>query len=661
MVRTYIRKTDRQNWSSESMLQAVLAVFNREMGYKKAAQQFNVPQTTLERYVAKKREEGEHFKIDKTVGKFGKVFTEQQELELVQYLTDMEARLFGLTMTDFRKLAYQLAVRNNCNNRFNCNTEIAGETWMREFLKRNPTLALRKPEATSGARAMGFNKIAVDNFFGLLIETIDTHKLTGDRIYNSDETGVSVNPKGQSRILAKRGKRQVGIINPSERGQTVTAEICVSAAGNYMPPSLIFPRIRKQHTFELGLLPGSSVYNNGSGWMTTEIFLEWFKCFVKFSGATRNNKVLLLLDGHTTHTKNVELIDYARENGVILLCFPPHCSHRLQPLDVAFMKPLSSYYEVEIRKWMRCNPGKVVTLHQISTLFGAAFLNAATLKTAVNGFRKTGIWPPDPTVFSEADFLPAATTDIESDEVVFPTMSQKVPEESELDKEADIRQINEITPTKIVSTESEEPQPGCSWMPDNTERGSTADSTIFLPASSEAVKSQLANSREPDNIKRAPPVWTSSFSCVPPEAILHIPKVQKNTKRVTRKRGKTAVLTSTPYKNELEESLSKKAKKVKRNLTEEDKPKKTIVKETKTKGIKNNDTKEKKPKENKSKATSNISDSESSLEDEDAACLYCQEFYSKSTEGWVACSLCHLWAHNSCAGIDSEDDETVCM
>lgn len=67
MLRTYVRKTDRQNWSSESMLQAVLAVFNREMGYKKAAQQFNVPQTTLERYVAKKRQ-GEDFKIYKTVG-----------------------------------------------------------------------------------------------------------------------------------------------------------------------------------------------------------------------------------------------------------------------------------------------------------------------------------------------------------------------------------------------------------------------------------------------------------------------------------------------------------------------------------------------------------------------------------------------------------------
>ncbi|KAJ8945076.1 hypothetical protein NQ318_005256 [Aromia moschata] len=76
---------------------------------------------------------------------FGCVFTEQQELELVRYQIDMESILFGLTMTDFRKLAYQLALRNNCNNRFNCNTKMAGETWMKTFLKIHPTLTLRKP------------------------------------------------------------------------------------------------------------------------------------------------------------------------------------------------------------------------------------------------------------------------------------------------------------------------------------------------------------------------------------------------------------------------------------------------------------------------------------------------------------------------------------
>ncbi|KAK4880941.1 hypothetical protein RN001_004260 [Aquatica leii] len=52
-------------------------------------------------------------------------------------------------------------------------------------------------------------------------------------------------------------------------------------------------------------------------------------------------------------------------------------------------------------------------------------------------------------------------------------------------------------------------------------------------------------------------------------------------------------------------------------------------------------------------------ESEESSEDEDAICLYCLDLYSKSTEGWCSCSICEKWAHLSCAGLDSDDDESV--
>lgn len=55
MVRDYKRKTDRQSWSYESMNNAVDAVISGQFGYKKSSQQFNVPQSTLERYVKKRK------------------------------------------------------------------------------------------------------------------------------------------------------------------------------------------------------------------------------------------------------------------------------------------------------------------------------------------------------------------------------------------------------------------------------------------------------------------------------------------------------------------------------------------------------------------------------------------------------------------------------
>ncbi|CAG5020837.1 unnamed protein product [Parnassius apollo] len=146
--------------------------------------------------------------------------------------------------------------------------------------------------------------------------------------------------------------------------------------------------------------------------MTTEIFMSWFQRFVKFSGASITNPALLLLDSHVTHTQNISVIEYARKNGVVMLCFPPHCIHRLQPLDVGFMKPLSVYYDYACSTWLMSHPGRIITTFQISEIFANAYIQAATMSTAINAFQKYGIWPFNQNNFTDSDFSAASTTDV---------------------------------------------------------------------------------------------------------------------------------------------------------------------------------------------------------------------------------------------------------
>jgi hypothetical protein len=160
-----------------------------------------------------------------------------------------------------------------------------------------------------------------------------------------------------------------------------------------------------------GAPAGSWAECHESGWIQGYLFVLWLKRFIEWSHATKEDPILLLLDGHATHLKNIEVIDLARQNGVVLLCFPPHCTHWIQPLDVGFMKPLSIYYSNEVKKWLRSHPARVVTQFQTAALFGQAFINAATMSTAINAFRATGIWPAD------ADFAPADTIDNQLDPV----------------------------------------------------------------------------------------------------------------------------------------------------------------------------------------------------------------------------------------------------
>ena len=189
----------------------------------------------------------------------------------------------------------------------------------------------------------------------------------------------------------------------------------MNAASNYVPPMLIFPRVRRKPELMDGGPPGTVYACHPSGWMQTDLFTDWFHHFLAFAKPTESKPVLLILDGHATHTKNIALIDLARQNNVHIICLPPHCTHRLQPLDVTFMKPLSSYYNEAVRIWLRSHPGRVVTVHQIAMLFGGAYLKAATAIIAVNSFRKTGIVPKNPAVFNDADFAGSDPTDIDCD------------------------------------------------------------------------------------------------------------------------------------------------------------------------------------------------------------------------------------------------------
>ena len=49
--------------------------------------------------------------------------------------------------------------------------------------------------------------------------------------------------------------------------------------------------------------------------------LNGLRIFFKSTGATKEDPVLLILDSNSTHTMNMEVINFARANGVVLLVY----------------------------------------------------------------------------------------------------------------------------------------------------------------------------------------------------------------------------------------------------------------------------------------------------------------------------------------------------
>lgn len=168
----------------------------------------------------------------------------------------MEARLQGLSSKELRQLSYDFATELNIPHNFDRESGLAGKDWLSNFMKKHE-LSNRKAEPTSAARAYGFNKQEVDKFFLLLKQYQEKYHFAASRIWNVDETGISVVPKSESRVIARKGRKQVGGKTAAERDETVTAEICMSASGVFMPPMLIFPRVRVNEAYLEGKPDGS--------------------------------------------------------------------------------------------------------------------------------------------------------------------------------------------------------------------------------------------------------------------------------------------------------------------------------------------------------------------------------------------------------------------
>ena len=117
----------------------------------------------------------------------------------------------------------------------------------------------------------------------------------------------------------------------------------------------VFPRVRYYDNFICGAPPGSIGAAHPSGWMTAENFLIFLQHFARGAKPSHEKKVLLLLDNHSSHIA-IDIINFGRDNEIVLQSFPPHCSHKLQPLDRPMFGPLKKYFSDGQDAWMRNNP-----------------------------------------------------------------------------------------------------------------------------------------------------------------------------------------------------------------------------------------------------------------------------------------------------------------
>lgn len=621
-MRNYVRKTNRRT-PPIGVMNAARDLVRSGTSVRKAAEDYGLMFMTLWRYCHADGEDGH-----RTYGYVKRtVLTSEMELKLGDYLQVASKLNYGLTPRETRQLAYKFAVANKLRVPPSWDKKKeAGVDWFLGFMKRHTHLSIRKPQATSLARASAFNKATVNRFFDLLGEVLDRHKFEPKDIWNMDETGVTTCHDPQ-KVVAERGARQVSGATSAERGTLVTVAVAVNAVGNCLPPHFVFPRAKCRDHFLNGGPSGSTASANLSGWMTDTDFLCYMQHFHQYTRSTPEKPCLLVLDNHGSHM-SLPVINFCRENGIVLLTIPPHTSHRLQPLDRTVFGPLKRYVSESCAGKMRSQAGRPLTIYDIPSIVKEALPRAVSIANVCKGFECTGIFPYNRSIFTESMFAPSAVTDREDPSVTLVNVGQ----------ETDVPDTPAACSVRNRSSESE---------------SDLADVNQSDSIDVDVAGTGTRDTRAPDSATPCSPrrqlfsrvsvgeVPGTSGVSITPEMVKPLPKAgpRKPSTRGRRKRITSEVLTSTPVKSRIESETASRKKTAMKDSTKSKRSKSGVSKKT-AKKVKD--------------------DTEAGPVCPEIHCLICSMKYSFSSEKWIQCQMCLNWACLPCTDVEKGQGGYVC-
>lgn len=140
-----------------------------------------------------------------------------------------------------------------------------------------------------------------------------------------------------------------------------------------------------------------------TGWTNDAIALYYMdKVFEPATKAKAGrSRRLLILDGHGSHI-NMAFLEWCHSHKVIVIAFPPHTTHCLQPLDVSLFSPLATRYSQHLDRYIHSSLGiSSVRKADFFRIFWSAWQEASTEANVLSGFKKTSISPFDPSLVVE--------------------------------------------------------------------------------------------------------------------------------------------------------------------------------------------------------------------------------------------------------------------
>lgn len=179
---------------------------------------------------------------------------------------------------------------------------------------------------------------------------------------------------------------------------SILASVC--ADGSALPPGVIFAgatnSIQSSWVADIKQEVHSVLVTaTPTGWTNNQVGLAWLEqVFDRYTREkARRSWRLLIVDGHGSHI-TWSFLKYCDRNRILVLVFPPHSTHTLQPLDVALFSPLATSYTKQLTQLLYSSQGVAgVQKRDFFRLFYESWLSTFTPSLILRSFEVTGLSP----------------------------------------------------------------------------------------------------------------------------------------------------------------------------------------------------------------------------------------------------------------------------
>ncbi|KIK02647.1 hypothetical protein K443DRAFT_36323, partial [Laccaria amethystina LaAM-08-1] len=228
-------------------------------------------------------------------------------------------------------------------------------------------------------------------------------------IYGMDESGFLMAYTGKERVVGGRGTK-----TQHKQGganwENVTAVVTICADGTTVRPLIIFKGKKIRASWD-----AYSFTCSEDGWTDAKIGYRWLS--EVFDPETKAKaagwKRVLILDGHSSHY-TAEFLKYACENDIIVLGYPPHCTHALQGLDVVCFARMKEAWKKVISQ-LEDETKAAVSKPDFLYLFGTAYNESFTEATVKAAFQVTGVYPFNKNAISAKQMKPSTTLSVKGE------------------------------------------------------------------------------------------------------------------------------------------------------------------------------------------------------------------------------------------------------